>query len=187
MWRFAHLANNLVPGDTNGKSDIFVDDRQTHSIERVSLAADGTQGNGESFAPSVSSDGRYVAFYSDASNLVPGDSNGTNDVFVVDRQTDMIERVSMAADGTQGNGSSIGGSISADGRYVGLTSEASNLVSGDTNGVSDVFVTANPFAWPSGSHVVVLAEGQDVSGINFGNASPTQVLRCQRCDAESDL
>ena len=83
-------------------------DRQTDTIERVSVAADGTQGNGYSITPSISADGRYVAFYSVASNLVPGDTNGTTDVFVYDRQTDTIERVSLASDGTQGNGSSTG-------------------------------------------------------------------------------
>ncbi len=71
---------------------------------------------------SISADGRYVAFYSMASNLVPGDTNGTTiagfDIFVYDRQTDMTQRVSVAADGTQGNGNSMGPSISADGRFV---------------------------------------------------------------------
>ena len=104
------------------------------AIERVSVAADGTQGNGTSSAPRLSADGRYVAFCSDASNLVPGDTNGVSDVFVYDRQTDTIERVSVAADGTQGNGNSYGASISADGRYVAFHSAASNLVPGDTNG-----------------------------------------------------
>ena len=73
---FGSYASNLVPGDTNGTSDIFVYDRQTDTIERVSLAADGTQGNDSSGSPSISADGRYVAFSSDASNLVPGDTNG---------------------------------------------------------------------------------------------------------------
>ena len=76
MWRFQSDASNLVPGDTNGKTDIFVYDRQADTIERVSLASDGTQGNGISSYPSISADGRYVAFQSYASNLVPGDTNG---------------------------------------------------------------------------------------------------------------
>ena len=137
---FYSAASNLVPGDTNGTCDIFVYDRQTDTIERVSVAADGTQGNGQSTGPSISADGRYVAFYSAASNLVPGDTNGMSDIFVYDRQTDTIERVSLAADGTQGNGSSVGRSISADGRYVAFYSIASNLVPGDTNGTCDIFV-----------------------------------------------
>ncbi len=169
---FTSYARNLVSGDTNGFGDIFVYDRQTDTIERVSLASDGTQGNHESTSPSISADGRFVAFHSFTSNLVPGDTNEVSDAFVCDRQTDMIERVSLASDGTQGNRPSGNASISADGRYVGFTSVANNLVFADTNGVNDSFVSANPFAWPSGSHVVTLVEGQTVSGIDFGNASP---------------
>ena len=78
-------------------------DRETDTIERVSVASDGTQANGIRTTPTISADGRYVAFHSDASNLVPGDTNGMTDVFVYDRQTDIIERVSVASDGTQGN------------------------------------------------------------------------------------
>ena len=87
----------------------------------MSVADDGTQGNGSSEYsgdPSISADGRYVAFMSDASNLVPGDTNGNADIFVYDRQTDSIERVSVASDGTEGNSKSISPSLSADGRYV---------------------------------------------------------------------
>jgi len=111
----------------------------------VSVASDGTQGNDVSFQPSISADGRLVAFWSTASNLVSGDTNATNDIFVHDRLTGVTERVSVASDGTQGNGASGGGSISpvsmsADGRFIGFWSRASNLVTGDTNGTSDVFV-----------------------------------------------
>ena len=88
------------------------------AIERVSVADDGTQAKQPFLSrPTLSADGRYVAFDSSASNLVPGDTNGVSDVFVYDRQTDTIERVSVAADGTQGNGKSYS-RISADGRYV---------------------------------------------------------------------
>ncbi len=138
---FSSTASNLVPGDTNGVSDVFIVDRQTHSIERVSLAADGTsQGNGNSFASSPSNDGRYVAFASAASNLVPDDTNGWTDVFVCDRQAHTIERVNVADDGTQANGLSGTPRISSDGRYVVVNSSANNLVPGDTNGWTDVFV-----------------------------------------------
>jgi hypothetical protein len=146
----------------------------TPVIERASAAADGTQGNNGAGSANFNADDRYVAFQSFASNLVSGDTNGKNDAFVYDRQTDMIQRVSVASDGTQGNSDSGAASISADGRYVGLYSNSSNLVFGDTNGIGDAFVTANPFAWASGGHVVALAESQDVSGINFGNAAPTK-------------
>jgi Tol biopolymer transport system component len=137
---FLSIASNLVPGDTNATIDVFVRDRQTNTTTRVSLATDGTQGNGASGWPSISADGRYVAFQSAASNLVPADTNWVSDVFVRDRQTDTTTRVSLAADGTQGNDDAIYTSISADGRYVAFESTASNLVPGDTNSVEDVFV-----------------------------------------------
>jgi len=150
---FASIASNLVSGDTNNFcwngsggydancSDIFVHDRQTGSTARVSLASDGSQGNESSGGPSISADGRYVAFSSTASNLVSGDTNGDVDIFVHDRQTGVTKRVSLASDGSQGNSGSFAPStISADGRYVAFYSGASNLVSGDTNGYSDVFV-----------------------------------------------
>jgi Tol biopolymer transport system component len=137
---FMSYASNLVPGDTNGWADIFVHDRLTGQTTRVSVASDGTEGNGDSWTPSISADGRYIAFTSRASNLVPGDTNGREDVFVHDRLTGQTTRVSVASDGTEGNNHSVGGSISADGRYVAFDSWASNLVPGDTNGVWDVFV-----------------------------------------------
>ena len=76
------------------------------TIERVNLASDGTQANDGAYSASISADGRFVAFWSAASNLVPGDTNGTWDIFVYDRQTDTIERVNLASNGTQGNGAS---------------------------------------------------------------------------------
>ena len=137
---FCSRASNLVPGDTNGSLDVFVYDRQTDTTERVSLGFDGLQANGDNYAPSISADGRYVAFHSYASNLVPDDTNGRWDVFVHDRQTGTTERVSVASDGTQGNADSNSASISADGRYVAFHSYASSLVPEDTNGRWDVFV-----------------------------------------------
>src|SRR5262249_32007494 len=121
-------ATNLVFGDTNGCTDVFVYDRQTGATARVSVASDGAQGNAGSVDPSVSGDGRFVAFHSAASNLVPGDTNGVTDVFVYDRQTGATARVSVASDGTQGNASSLEPSVSGDGRFVAFYSAASNLV-----------------------------------------------------------
>jgi Tol biopolymer transport system component len=138
---FASSAKNLVAGDTNDKRDIFVHDRQTGTTERVSLASDDTQANDVSNKPSISSDGRYVAFISDASNLVADDSNASQDVFVYDRQAGEIRRVSVASDGTQGNNRSYDTKISANGQWVVFASDASNLVTGDTGPYSDVFVT----------------------------------------------
>jgi len=89
------LASNLVANDTNEVSDVFVHDRQTGTTERVSVANDGTEGNGLSYAPRLSADGRYVVFVSRARNLVPGDTNERWDVFVHDRLTGKTERVSV--------------------------------------------------------------------------------------------
>ncbi|MCA9896608.1 MAG: PD40 domain-containing protein [Anaerolineales bacterium] len=137
---FQSDASNLVSGDTNLATDIFVHDRQTGQTTRVSVASDGSEGNDVSYKPTISADGRYVAFQSYASNLVSGDTNGTGDDFVHDRQTGQTTRVSVSSDGTEGNGVSSHPAISANGRYVTFYSNASNLVSGDTNGTGDIFV-----------------------------------------------
>jgi len=132
-------ATNIVAGDTNGASDVFVHELTTGNRSRVSVASDGTQGNGASAVPSLSADGRYVAFNSQATNLVTGDTNAASDVFIRDRQTGTTTRDSLDGDEAQGNNSSSTPSISGDGRYFSFTSAASNLVAGDTNGVLDIF------------------------------------------------
>jgi Tol biopolymer transport system component len=140
---FRSYAENLVDDDTNDYSDIFVHDRQTGETTRVSVAPDGiTEGDGSSSEPSISSDGRYVAFSSYAHNLVAGDTNGQSDIFVHDRQTGETTRVSVASgvDGAQGNAYSSSPHISSDGRYVAFSSDATNLVDGDTNSRTDIFV-----------------------------------------------
>jgi Tol biopolymer transport system component len=138
---FESYASNLVFGDTNSCwsgtqghcPDVFVHDRQTRHTERVSVASGGAQANGPSHEPAISADGRYVTFWSEASNLVPDDTNGEADIFLHDRQTGQTERVSVKSDGTQGNQFSYGpSSISADGRYVAFESWATNLVPGGT-------------------------------------------------------
>jgi Tol biopolymer transport system component len=137
---FDSVASNLISGDTNGHKDVFVYDQQTETLSRVSVASDGTEGNSYAAYPSISADGRYVTFVSDSSNLVIGDTNGSADIFVHDRQTGQTSRVSVASDGTQANSFSRFSSISTDGRYVVFDSEANNLVSDDTNGYWDIFV-----------------------------------------------
>src|SRR6266508_724951 len=140
---FESGATNLVSDDTNNVGDIFVHDRQTGQTERVSVDSHGNQGNSVSYHPSISADGRFVAFYSLASNLVDGvdgDTNNTYDVFVHDRQTGQTTRVSVDSNDTQANGGSFNVSLSADGRAVAFYSNATNLVSGDTNGTDDFFV-----------------------------------------------
>jgi hypothetical protein len=140
---FTSYATNLVSGDTNGQIDVFVHDRQTGATERVSVDSSGNQGDDFSIYPSLSSDGRFVAFRSLATNLVAGDTNSAEDVFVRDRTSKVTERVSVDSSGGQGNSHSYDGfadSISADGSVVTFYSDASNLVANDNNGVWDVFV-----------------------------------------------
>jgi Ca2+-binding RTX toxin-like protein len=138
---FESSASNLVSGDTNGTFDVFVYDTVANTTRRISVASDGTQGNGcFSYGSSISADGRYVAFQSGASNLVSDDTNNRSDIFVYDTLANTTRRVSVASDGTQGNEYSGFTSISADGRYVAFESEATELVSGDTNGWQDIFV-----------------------------------------------
>lgn len=137
---FSSYASNLVAEDANGSTDIFVRDRVAGTTELVSVSDSESQANGLSEAASISADGRYVAFLSDASNLVPGDSNRQTDVFVRDRTAGATELVSLSSSGTQGNESSRSPSLSYDGRYVAFESTASDLVSGDTNSLADVFV-----------------------------------------------
>ena len=137
---FSSNATNLVAGDTNGFIDIFVRDLQNGLTTRVSVHSDGTQGRNNSFAPSISADGRFVAFSSAAGNLVAGDFNTSFDIFVHDRQNGLTTRVSVHSDGTEGTDSSRNPSISADGRFVAFSSDADNLVAGDVNSSEDIFV-----------------------------------------------
>jgi Tol biopolymer transport system component len=137
------MASNLVPNDTNGNWGIFVHDRDTGNTSHVSVSSDGEQANGFSFGPSISADGRYVAFVSGASNLVTNDTDRNWDIFVRDRDAGKTTRVSVSTDEQQANDFSFWPSISADGRYVAFYSVASNLVPNDTNGSEDVFITKN--------------------------------------------
>ncbi len=137
---FSTYATNVVPGDTNNTEDVFVLNRATQSLELISYSNTGQQGNGSSGGPSISADGRFVAFRSDATNLVAGDTNATTDVFIRDRQTGMTERISMDSAGNEGKGSSRNPTISSDGNFVTFLSDASNLVPDDTNGQADIFV-----------------------------------------------
>jgi Tol biopolymer transport system component len=131
---------NLVWGDTNDDFDVFVNDRTTTVTTRVSIDDNGTQSNGASNRPSISADGRYVAYHSEASNLVPGDTNGATDVFVYDRRSGATKRVSVGGGGTESNGDSVRPALSADGRLTILESDATNLVPQDSNGFTDIFV-----------------------------------------------
>ena len=124
---FWSYATNLVAGDTGLHSDVFVRDRQLGHTERVSVSAAGAAGDDDSFKGVLTPDGRFVAFLSYASNLVPGDTNHCLDVFVRDRLTGTVERVNLSTSGAQGNDDSFQAAISADGRYVVFSTWATNL------------------------------------------------------------
>jgi Tol biopolymer transport system component len=143
---FDSSSSNLVAADTNGKIDVFVHDRRSGATERVSVASDGTQGNDDAshLGVWISGNGRFVAFRSVASNLVPGDTNGSLDVFVHDRRSGATERVSVASDGSEAHGEpafqATDVSLSYDGRFVSFDAFAADLVRGDTNVAPDTFV-----------------------------------------------
>jgi len=137
---FESDATNLVAGDTNGTQDIFLHDTQTGTTTRVSVDSVGTESNGGSIRPDISEDGRYIVFNSGATNLVVGDINGADDIFLHDTQTGITTRVSVDSVGAEADDSHYDAVISDDGRYVAFESDSTNLVAGDTNGSPDVFL-----------------------------------------------
>jgi hypothetical protein len=143
---FSSQATNLVAGAGNGRSQIFVRDRILGTVEHVSVSDAGKQGDFDSLEPSISGDGRYVAFQSEATNLVPNDRNGQSsrsrgrDIFVYDRTAKTIERVSLTEGGGEANQKSENPSISEDSRFVAFNSSANNLVAGYRNGEVNVYV-----------------------------------------------
>ena len=137
---FESTATNLVSGDTEEEQDIFVLDRAAETLERISVGTSGGGGNAISGNPVVTPDGRYVVYESRATNLVANDTNSQYDVFVYDRDAGETERVSVASDGTEGDGGSFEAAVSSDGRYVVFESDATNLVDDDTEGKRDVFL-----------------------------------------------
>ena len=136
---FASEAANLVPDDHNGFQDIFVHDLQTGATTRVSIGIDA-EADDFSEVPDISADGRFIAFHSLASNLVPYDNNMDSDIFIYDRQTSVTTRVSITSNGSQAAGGSYNPAISADGRFVAFASIAGNLDGADDNPWTDVFV-----------------------------------------------
>jgi len=168
---FTSEAENLVAGDTNETIDVFLKDLLTGAIARVSVDYAGVQGAGSSCNASLSHDGRYVAFLSDAGNLVPIDTNALNDAFVKDMQTGSIFRVSTDSNGNQANRSTSCAVLSGDGRHVALVTGATNLVANDTNGVDDVFV--KNLDTGSLTRVSTDAQGQQTSGVSWSTDGPS--------------
>jgi Tol biopolymer transport system component len=169
---FESNATNLVEGDTNGSVDTFVYDRATMTTTRVSVSSQGVEGDADSRYPYLSGDGRYVTFYSDASNLVPEDTNGATDVFVHDRLTGETSRVSVSQNGSEGNGASSFPILLADGSGVVFQSDASNLIPEDQNGQTDIFIRELPV------HELYFAQFADGEGLLFSqimlvNRTPT--------------
>jgi len=137
---FASYATNLSAGDTNGESDVFIHDRQTGITERMSVSSTGTPSDFGSGSPAISGDGQFLAFSSNATNLIPNDMNGwTPDVYLRDRLSGTTQLVSVSSSGTQASGYSWLPSISSDGRFIAFEASAT-LVAGDTNGVPDIYV-----------------------------------------------
>ncbi len=164
---FWSWASNLVEGDANGFGDVFLHDRSTGEITRVSVSSAGAEGNQESrnWRPSISDDGRYVLFESDASNLVGGDTNDRTDVFLHDRSTGETTRVSVSSSGEEADNFSGAASLSADGLHVVFGSAATNLVDGDTNGTRDVFL--HGVATGTTSRVSVGTGGEQGNDLSF--------------------
>jgi len=171
---FESSAPDLVTADTNQTNDIFLKDRQTGTLTRVSTSSSGTQSTGGgSYGASLSTDGHLVAFESDASNLLGGDTNGYRDIFVKNVVTGAVTLVSSTSAGAQGvNGGSTAAVLSADGQFVLFKSWATNLVEGDTNGQADWFVknvttgeivcVNEGFSLPEYSTAVMSADGHYV-------------------------
>jgi Tol biopolymer transport system component len=139
---FVSSANDLVSGDNNLlRAGLFLRDRASNTTTLISVNLSGTgDGNSNSYSGTVSTNGRYVVFASDASDLVPGDTNGVTDIFLRDTLLGTTTLVSVATNGGPGNGASVSPVMTPDGRYVAFISLATNLVAGDNNGIADVFV-----------------------------------------------
>ena len=161
---FASGSDQLVAGDVNGRQDIFVRDRQTATTSLASLASDGTPSNGESGEPVISANGRYVAFVSWASNLVPGDANNTIDVFVRDLQTGTTTLASVSTGGVQDNFGAYNPTISADGRYVAFASSGDVLVAGGEANLFNVDVFVRDLLLGTTERVSVRPDGTQIIG-----------------------
>lgn len=150
---FTSFAPNLVHEDKNESADVFIHDRDTGMTERVSVNSAGEEGNHYSGSPSgITADGRYVVFSSYASNFIPGQQSNLPDVLVRDRTTKKTHRVNVSTAGKPAFGDSWASGFSADGRYVVFSSDAANLVPGDTNEAFDVFVHDRRLTQRKGSY-----------------------------------
>jgi Tol biopolymer transport system component len=179
---FSSFSNNLVPNDSNSQNDVFVKDLHSGEIRRVSISSAGIQADGGCYNPSISDDGRYVAFESYASNLVPGDTNSFPDIFVHDRDADgnsiydetfpgarSTTRISVGPGGVQLNADSYRPQISGNGQYVVYYSYSSQLDPRDTNFTLDVFRTH----LPTGTTELVSLSTSELASPNDTSYSPS--------------
>lgn len=166
---FESDATNLVDNDTNGSADIFVYDVVNEVIERVSVDDEGNEADDSSTVATISADGRYVAFSSNATNLVSDDTNAVADIFVYDRQADTIERVTLDSDEGEINDETYNSVISQDGRYVVFDTEATDVVAGDTNNISDTFVRDRTLG--TTERVSVNSAEQEATGSSAGTGT----------------
>ncbi len=171
-------ANDLVRGDTNSKQDVFVRDLRTHHTVRASVDTAGGNANGDSFYPTISGDGRYVAFASRATDLVVDDGSAVEDIFVRDLQAGTTTRVTVDTAGGDADASTRHARISADGRHVVFASPASDLVSGDGNGLEDVFVR------DLDAHTTVRASVDTTGGDPNGPSGSTGLFSPPAIDAD---
>lgn len=163
---FQSYGSNLTTRDTNNDSDVFLKDTQTGVLKLISATATGRVGDGFSGNPDISTDGRYVVFQSQASNLMEGDLNGAFDIYLRDLQTNTLSVLSRNADLLMGNGDSVTPSINADGRLVAFASDASNLVANDRNAARDVFLKNTQ----TGAITLISANGLGASGYGFSDS-----------------
>ncbi len=176
---FLSFAPNLVPDDTNGACDVFIRDTQLGTTTRISVDSQGNQSNelpDSTPLLSMSNDGRYVVFDSQATNLVPGDTNTGYDIFLRDTQTGTTKRISVASDGAEANGDSaaLPFSLTAEGRYVIFLSSATNLIANDTNAAPDIFIRENGYQISGNAGVpnaTITYSGGSILTDNNGNYS----------------
>ena len=145
---YSNRGSGLVADDTNNSEDVFLYDRNTGTNTRVSLSSDGEEGDGASTAGGISDDGRYVTFYSDATNLVPGDTTGSTDVFVRDTQTNRTIRVSVAPDGGEADSWAMSPKISGDGNYVAFDTSGTHYDPEDVTNLFKVYRSTLDFVSP---------------------------------------
>ena len=194
---YSSSATNLVENDTNDSIDVFLHDSETGSTKRISVSSTGEQANNNSYMniSSISDDGRFVLFASNASNLVENDTNNARDIFVHDVETAITSLISASSSGEVGKNDSYSATISADGRLVAFLSSASNLASDDTNSANDIFLhdrdtaqtsrinlsdtgqqadanSSNPLISKDGKHVVYASAASNIVATDTNYARP---------------